>query len=65
MFYRVKDRLGKCISLAHPIANAELRLFTDTSQYTIGGYLAHIDPQTKDVLPLGVFSQELNAVNHQ
>ena len=64
-FYRVKDRLSKYISLAHPIANAELRLYTDASQYAVGRYLVQIDPETKELLPLGVFSQGISAMNRQ
>ena len=45
-FEQVKDRFKKFITLSHPIHNAELSLYTDASQYAIGGYLTQKDPES-------------------
>ena len=50
-FYRVKDRLSKCIVLNHPIPGARLNLYSDASQHSMGAYLTQINDETKEETP--------------
>ena len=58
-FEESKQMLGEAVELVHPNPNYPLALFTDASDYSIGGSLQMLDPDGS-YKPLGFYSAHLN-----